>query len=341
MNSFNFLKNRYQAGFEYGKKLREQRALLERLEFSLERMDYAKRCVAVYDREFPEILREIKGIADGSGVSIETLYAFLFGMYSYTAGNFCSCAAVKTAGDRVLFARNSDFLTAVESACQSGFYRLEDACAFIGNTTAFCEIEDGVNEKGLAVGLTFIYSEKKTVGINAGMLVRLLLERADSVAMALRLLREVTVGSSQTLTLADKNGDLAVVELTAEEMAVIRPGERECVFTTNHFNLLKGVESAPKLDLYSHLRYHVIEKAMLENEYSLDFMRDLFSGRHGFTCQYDRSSGSDTVWSVLYDLTDERYFRCEGNPSREEYHEDKRLAELTAHKGRLTSGECL
>lgn len=53
--------------------------------------------------------------------------------------------------------------------------------------------------------------------------------------------------------------------------------------------------------------------------------RDLLAGRFGFLCQYDRSAGMDTVWSVVYDLREETIWRAEGNPSRCEFREDTRF----------------
>ena len=37
-------------------------------------------------------------------------------------------------------------------------------------------MEDGINEHGLAIGLTFVYPKIRGAGFNAGMLVRYLLE---------------------------------------------------------------------------------------------------------------------------------------------------------------------
>ena len=34
----------------------------------------------------------------------------------------------------------------------------------------------------------------------------------------------------------------------------------------------------------------------------------LLSGRYGYICQYDRKTGKDTVWSVIYDVKNKRIF---------------------------------
>lgn len=55
------------------------------------------------------------------------------------------------------------------------------------------------------------------------------------------------------------------------------------------------------------------------------FAMDVLSGKYGFMCQYDRKTGKDTVWSVVYDVGEQRIWRCEGNPGWEDYEEDRRL----------------
>lgn len=58
---------------------------------------------------------------------------------------------------------------------------------------------------------------------------------------------------------------------------------------------------------------------------AVSFAMDVLKGKYGFLCQYDRSTGKDTVWSVVYDVGRGRVYRCEGNPSRRRFAEDKRF----------------
>ena len=119
------------------------------------------------------------------------------------------------------FGRNSDFLTAVEPFCDSPMYRLEGAYGFVGATTAWSEMEDGVNEHGLAAGLTFMYPTKIAPGFNAGMLVRYVLERCSTVEEAIEAIRKLPVGSAQAITLADRSGAAAVVECNCESLEAV------------------------------------------------------------------------------------------------------------------------
>lgn len=76
-------------------------------------------------------------------------------------------------------------------------------------------------------------------------------------------------------------------------------------------------------------RYHdqAIYHALRENKnhFSAELAKDILSGKHGFMCQYERKKGSDTVWSVIYDIKNKKIFRVEGNPSRKKFVEDSRM----------------
>ncbi len=321
----------YEAGFHYGELLLKNGKSLydvHLLNLSDEKKRFCEKCIGIYQKEYPEILEEIRGIADGQGMPFEDPAEFILGMYNFAIHPFCTCFVCQDK-NKIIFGRNSDFLVSLEPGYESCFYQLDHGFSFIGNTTAMVQMEDGVNEYGLAAGLTFIYPTVKKPGLNAGILVRYLLEKCKTVAEALEALRKLTISSSQTLTIADKSGKMIVVECNAEKMAVIEPKPDEhFVVTTNDFNskTMKPYRCTFEDDLFSGLRYDVAYRSLKNSGgYSLEYAKDLLSGKFGFMCQYDRNKGADTVWSSIYLLDENKIYRCEGNPSRKKYQEDKRL----------------
>ncbi len=58
---------------------------------------------------------------------------------------------------------------------------MSDSYAFWGNTTAFVEMEDGVNQAGLTIALTSVFPDQLKPGINVGMILRMLLEKCKTV----------------------------------------------------------------------------------------------------------------------------------------------------------------
>lgn len=325
----------YEAGFQWGAFLLKRRnKILDHVPFAVttERRAFAQTCVPAYETYYPEILEEIRGLADGQQCDESTLRAVLFSMYALPPACQCSCFAVASE-ESVLFGRNSDFLTAMERLNMNVIYRLtEGAYAFTGNTTAFVEMEDGVNEYGLAIGLTAVFPLYRKPGLNAGMLLRYCLEKCKTVPEVLAAIRELPIASAQTFTVADAAGKLAVIECCAGrvEAAETLCTGKKFVCATNAFHLPAMRKYCyPNIDdWFAEERYQTLFHALGEREARVDalFAEKLLSGEYGFLCQYDRATGRDTVWSVVYDLKQRRIYRSEGNPGRRGYKEDTRFS---------------
>jgi predicted choloylglycine hydrolase len=322
----------YEAGYKWGQMLRKHGKKVDfcpTFKLTKEKYEFAERCLNEYKKYFPNVLDEIMGIAEGNEVPVETLYAILFCMYCFELDNRCTCFAFATE-EEIVFGRNSDFLVSLEKLYMNCLYKLNGCHGFNGNTTAFVQIEDGVNERGLAVGLTFVYPHIRKPGLNAGMLVRYLLENCQNTDEAVKELHRLPIASAQTITLADKTGNIAVVECNPEKVILIKPENGEnFVATANNFNSEEmRIFRNPAIDDWrSDDRYNTVYNALIseKNNYSVEFAKSLLAGKYGFICQYDRKSGADTVWSVVYDLKRDRIYRVEGNPSRKRFLEDERL----------------
>lgn len=327
-----FTGTHYAAGYKWGSLLLKNGKQLDHCPtFALteETRAFAAECLKEYQSHFPEILEEIQGIADGNEVPADTLQQLLFCMYCFDFSNKCTCFAFCTE-DEVIFGRNSDFLVSLEKLYMNCLYTLEGSFAFNGNTTAFVQMEDGVNQHGLAVGLTFVYPHIRKPGLNSGMLARYLLEKCTTTAEALTVLHTLPIASAQTLTIADPSGDIAVVECNPENIEVIRPLKGECfVATANNFNSPKMCPYRNPIidDWRSGDRYQTACDALRQSKelYSRSFAQAVLSGKYGFICQYDRKHNADTVWSVVYDLKRKQIWRVEGNPSRKPFLEDGRM----------------
>ena len=191
-------------------------------------------------------------------------------------------------------------------------------------------MEDGVNEKGLAVGLTSVYPPSIRPGMNAGLLLRFFLEKCSSVDEVIFYLNRLPISSAQTFTVADASGNLAVLECYCDQVIVLRPiKEKPYVCATNRFHSdeLSLVNTQGIDDWQAETRYQTLVNFLEAHakEMSLEESKQLLRGEHGFLCQYDRSTGKDTVWSVLYDLKDHQIYRAEKNPIRTDYKLDKRF----------------
>lgn len=322
----------YNAGYKWGELLYKNNNIISNKHTFIiteERKNFAKQCLPIYEKYYPEILEEIKGIAEGQKSSYEDLYTFLLSMYCFEFDNHCTCLAMKNENN-IIFGRNSDFLVSIENLYMNCLYKLENSYAFNGNTTAFVEIEDGINEYGLAVGLTFIYPTITKAGFNSGMLVRYLLEKCKTTNEAIEKLKTLPIASQQTLTIADSIGNIVIAECNAENIEIIKPNkDGNFVTTANEFtsNSMTKYNNYNVDNWRAEERYFISYNALKENNnnFSIELTKDILSGKYGFMCQYDRKTNADTVWSVIYDIKNNKIYRVEGNPSRKQFKEDTKL----------------
>ncbi len=323
----------YEAGFKYGQMLKKHGVIIKgspTFTITDEMKDFAKKCITIYNKYYPEVLEEIQGMADGQNNHLSVLTNILFPMYCFQPDNHCTAFAVSD-GEHIFLGKNSDFLVSIEKLYMNCLYALDGVYAFNGNTTAFIQIEDGMNAKGLAAALTFLYPHVRKPGLNAGMLIRYILEKCSTVDEAIMALKELPIASAQTITLADSLGKIAVVECNSLKMEIIYPiiGEK-FVATANCFNseTMKEFKTPKGVDSWrSEERYLTAHNALAQQgkNYSLQFCESLLSGKYGFICQYDRKKNADTVWSAIYDVKNTRFYRAEGNPSRKKFVEDIRM----------------
>lgn len=139
-------------------------------------------------------------------------------------------------------------------------------------------------------------------------------------------IKKITNCSAQTITLADKTGEIAVVECNCDCL-IVRWPQKGIIFTTNHYisQELQSYQYQCEDDIHSHERYQTLESFVkIKNNEKIENVQALLSGKYGFMCQYDRKK-EDTIWSCVYDLKDFEIMRVEGNSSRKKYQIDKRL----------------
>jgi len=326
-----FTGTHYDAGYRFGLDALSRKIIIpDKLPYRMtpERLSFSAACLPIYRAFYPQLLDEIQGIADAQSADVSLLRALLFSMYAIPPMCACSCFAYSD-GQEIIFARNSDFFLALAQNNLNVLYRFSDGgFAFNGNTTAFTEIEDGVNEHGLAVGMTSVFPREIKPGFNAGLLVRYLLETCRTVSEALAALKRLPIASAQTITLADVSGDIALVECDCSGMEVVRPrASAPFVCAVNAFHSPAMSRAAPPTldDWLSAERYHTMRSALSARRCSAEYARRLLRGEFGFLCRYERASGRATVWSVVCDLKRRRLFRADGDPSVTPFMPDTRL----------------
>ena len=282
-----------------------------------DRFDFASSCLSLYEKHYPEIILEIQSLARGLKVDEKILFTLFLSMYAIVPSAHCSCIAMCD-DENVFLGRNSDFFINMK---ETNSHFICDG--YYGNSTAFLELEDGRNKAGLAIGFTSVFPHNPKPGLNSGLILRLLLEKADSVKAAIEILESIPIASSQTYMLADESGHIAYVECSSEHMEKVEYSSGgHCLVSTNRFILPRMQSYFIKVDddWNATLRHESISAALSKPaSWNIAAIKaSLISAS-----SYNPDTGHDTVWSVIENLKAGEGWLCEGNPARGDFHSVK------------------
>lgn len=295
---------------------------------------------------FPEVCEEIRGVSDAIGADYLRFAAWMLCMgccmYNLeqntpTETRGCTAFAYSQNG-RVIYGRNNDLPPYLRDGCNSEIYAPKNGNRFNITTSSFINGEEGLNEHGLAVAMTFVMTElgKIQPGFNSCFIVRYLLEKAKNTVQAISLLMDLPVASNCNILLADKNGTMAIVECTPSikrirDAKTCENGSIACTVNSFTSDEMKAYDDAHGDDYHSHTRYTVVTDSffagLLKDE-CIEATQRLLKGEYGFMCQYDDEPDFETVWSSVFDLQSLMIYRAEGDPRKKRFITDSRLHDI-------------
>lgn len=190
---------------------------------------------AAIERETPELYREIIGLSEGAGISMDE--AVLLQVRRELAG----FSRFKTSGDCTTFARTGEGAVIGQTVDLAGdlddqvtLLKVRDAasghCALVMSFTGLLGYL-GVNDRGLAVGLNLVLAGDWRPGLPPYLAIRHLLDTCGSVDEAITCLQKLDLASSRCFMLCD-GASAAFVEAMEGRLAVHRGAE---LTHTNHF----------------------------------------------------------------------------------------------------------
>lgn len=174
----------------------------------------------------PNVLEELKGLAAGLNMELDTVVK----LYSGYDISFPSMGCTALIND-TYYARNYDFSPELYDA-RLVFSKPTNGYASVGFSQQVVGRLDGMNEKGLVVGLHFVNNEHKGEGFIATTIVRILLEQCGSIDEAVKLISTIPHGFCYNYSMTDQSGRGVLVEASPQEQHVHYGIPLIC---TNHF----------------------------------------------------------------------------------------------------------
>jgi isopenicillin-N N-acyltransferase like protein len=198
---------------------------------------------AVGDRvvtDWPDLVEEIEGLAEGAGVAVEALLAVNARTeLMATAGGECSLVGAVQDGACVVV-QNWDWHPDLAASLVVWTVRQPGGRSFTTLTEAGMLAKLGVSSAGLCCGLNFLRcsADGGVGGVPIHVLLRVLLDRTETLPDAVALLRAATVSASSCITVGWARGDEAAVvaaELSPGGCELVWPDTDDRLVHTNHF----------------------------------------------------------------------------------------------------------
>jgi len=318
----------YDMGFQYGTVLYKQGFRVS--EQSSERLSLGKECEKEVKRIFPQILDEIQGFADACHGSYDQLAALILSVGAFKPTSAACSVFAAFNGSDVVFGRNYDFYYRFKEQSESYLTKPKDGYKSVGNSDIFVGREDGVNEKGLAVAMTAVRPKTVKPGINFALATRYVLDKCATVEEGLSVLSDAHFLTTNNYLLADKGGNMAVVEASPDKVRVRRPEEgNKFIVCTNQFMLpeMLEMENQKERPPDSMPRYTIIYDAIKQRSGRIDVKtaQKILSDHAGYVCSHEESIQLGTLWSVIATLKKPKILMAEGHPCRTKYKTDTRL----------------
>lgn len=316
----------YEMGAKYGGRLAKHGFKLPQVDE--ETLALGMKCEEEVKRVFPEILDEVRGLAEAIHEPYGKAAAFIL---TVGYGKPMGCSGFACVNDsRVFFGRNYDFYYRFGKYSESYLTRPKGAYASLGNTDVFLGREDGVNEHGLAISMHFVSAQLGTPGINFPVAVRYVLDKCRETGEAVNFLTHAKFLTANNYLVADKSGEMAVVEACPAATQVRRPENGETfIAATNHFvhTEMKRFEDVSKRDPDSETRYSTILRSLREVRGGVtgSIAKRILSSHEGRVCSHMDYIKLGTLWSQIVELQRLTILRAEGQPCKTEYRSDKRL----------------
>lgn len=292
-----------------------------------EKLDFARRSEDEVKRVFPQILDEIRGFADACGAPYEQFEAFVFGAGAFKVQPMCSIFAAASDSD-VIFARNHDFYYSFMKTSESFLTSPKDGYRSLGHSDVLIGREDGINEKGLAIGMSSVDVRKTRPGISLCLALRCVLDTCANVKEGIRILSNAHFTSTGSFLLADKGGDMAAIEASVDRVRVRGPEDGESfIVCADHFVHPEMVEVEGSRSWDSVPRYAAMHSSLkaCSGRVNIRAAQRIMANHAGYVCSHQEEIQLGTLWSIVVSLEKPQIFRAEGHPCNTKYEREPRL----------------
>lgn len=303
---YNFSGTHYEIGKQICKKFDKYKPKLKTI-----KKNYYEKQLLIYKKYYPELLDEIRGIADGLKLDLDKL------TYNYLVdtSNFQNCSIFSYNG---MIGRNYDWFVNSVDEVEVAYVKPKHFNSFVcvsdGNNEILKKKVDGItqmgkkfysplcgcdyiNNKFLYIGLLFNYSKTKSSGLNILDFMRKISETCSNIKDVLKFIKVVPCAVSKFMFVSDSSGNTITIEHFSGLDYKVFSGKN--MIHTNHILDSKHIkldnkkarkESISRYDTIKNTCKKIKPKSLLDIKVVLDEVFAMWKGRPA------------TIWQLLINL---------------------------------------
>jgi len=279
----------------------------------------------------PDLLEEMRGVAEGAGVTLDEVVA-INGRYELVwyvggQGGCTSIAALPEATEdgSTLLAQNWDYLTGLRGGCIILEVQQDDKPALVMQTEAGIIGQKGINSRGIGLVINAMVSDRDSyrTGVPFLLLCRRVLN-SNTMNEALKNVLSVDHPVSSNMMIAQGGGVAIDIECTPDDFSILLP-EEGVLTHTNHFignRSLTVKDTFVKQHPHSIYRYSRAigalkrEQGQLNTEKFKEILRDHYGKPNSICCHPDKQMPPDergeTLASMILNLEEREVLISEG-----------------------------
>ncbi|MBD3155954.1 MAG: linear amide C-N hydrolase, partial [Candidatus Aenigmarchaeota archaeon] len=281
----------------------------------------------IYKEHYPQLLEQFKGIAKaGNWDKDKVIYSFITGeIFTFTQvmkiRRACTIFGLQNENGTFI-GRNYDWVQEtenffkiykVQNPKRDNFIAVTDMALELNSVNKewlFYNADDAINEKGLFIGLTFAYNEKWSHGLSCIHMIKLITETCGTVKEALDVFKKVPLCCPKNFFIADKNGDMAVVEHTSKKFKILRSKDGLLIQTNHYVDQELMEEDSVLKNNPTHttfLRYYetLREVNKKKSEFQLSDVIKIMGDKDSFVLQ--EIPPIRTIWTLALDMKKQNY----------------------------------
>ncbi len=294
----------------------------------------ARKYLPYGEEVFPEFVEEVRGIAEGSGLSFDEVWALnCYEGLTETRERMWGCTSLavrddQTANGHVLLAHNEDWTSVDKEHVYLVRGYPDDGPAFIGMTYGPLLVNIGLNAEGIGVAIDSVYPTDGRIGVPRILSSRAILD-ARTIGQAIRACVPKLRAGGYVYILADPHGELYTVE-TAATTHVILYGEEGWLVHTNHY-LAPKMQALEEAGTYSssNVRLNRAQRLLRSQlgRVTVASIQDLLRDHANYpdsVCSHEDPEDPPherecTLVSLIMDLTERVLWAAPGPPCEGEY----------------------